>query len=62
MTQEKVIKSTIQLQEELDQVKMLGEVFMHYVCSLGLEAVIEEKHLQKVHLTYLNTINQVSKL
>lgn len=60
MQQEKVIKSPSELQEELNQVKTLGTVFMHYMCTMGLEVVIQETELRQLHQTYHNAVQGIS--
>lgn len=61
MQQEKVTKSTSELQEELNQVKTLGNVFMHYMCTMGLEIIIQEDELRLLHQTYYNAVTNISK-
>lgn len=60
MQQEKVEKTTSELQEELNQVKTLGNVFMHYVCTLGLDIIIQEDELRQLHQTYYNAVSAIS--
>lgn len=60
MQTEKVTANISELQEELAHVKTLGDVFMHYVCSLSLEATLNENYMQQIHHTYLESINTIS--
>ncbi len=49
----------LQLQEQLAYTACLGDVFMHYVCTVSIDIVLTPEKLGQVHLTYLQAVNQV---